>query len=279
MELRESLNGRKVLIVLDDVWNESYNNWDMLQTPLKVGASDSKFIVTTRNANVALTMRAHHTHHLEQLCFEDSWRLFTKHAFENEDPLVHPKLEAIVKETVQKCQGLPLSIKTLGGLLHYKMDEKEWDNILRSEMWDLPSVELLPTLRLSYYHLPSKLKRCFAYCAIFPKGYQFRKEGLILLWMAEGFLQQPKSRKRMEEIGDWYFHELLTWSFFHKLSSRYSCFEMHDLINDMAQHVSGDFCTRCLEDKMNYVVDPAFQLMRFPLDDRLYFYLKMIFIH
>ncbi|RVW24555.1 putative disease resistance RPP13-like protein 1 [Vitis vinifera] len=86
VDLRESLNGRKILIVLDDVWNESYNNWDMLQTPLKVGASGSMFIVTTRNANVALTMRAHHTHHLEQLCFEDSWRLFTKHAFENEDP-------------------------------------------------------------------------------------------------------------------------------------------------------------------------------------------------
>ncbi|RVX04622.1 putative disease resistance RPP13-like protein 1 [Vitis vinifera] len=143
VDLRESLNGRKILIVLDDVWNESYNNWDMLQTPLKVGASGSMFIVTTRNANVALTMRAHHTHHLEQLCFEDSWRLFTKHAFENEDPLAHPKLEAIAEEIVQKCQGLPLSIKTLGGLLHYKMDEKEWDNILRSEMWDLPSVELL----------------------------------------------------------------------------------------------------------------------------------------
>ena len=242
VKLKESLNGKKFLLVLDDVWNENYNNWDRLRTPLKVGSNGSKIIVTTRSENVALVMRSVHTHRLGQLSFEDCWWLFAKHAFENGDPSAHPYLEAIGKEIVKKCQGLPLAAKTLGGLLHFKVQADEWDNILRSEMWDLPSNEILPALRLSYYHLPSHLKQCFAYCSIFPKDYQFQKERLVLLWMAEGFLQQPKSKKRMEEVGDQYFHELLSRSFFQKSSSRNSCFVMHDLVNDLAQLVSGEFC-------------------------------------
>ncbi|KAJ9687388.1 hypothetical protein PVL29_016038 [Vitis rotundifolia] len=244
VKLKESLNGKKFLLVLDDVWNENYNNWDRLRTPLKVGSNGSKIIVTTHSENVALVMRSVHTHRLGQLPFEDCWWLFAKHAFENGDPSAHPYLEAIGKEIVKKCQGLPLAAKTLGGLLHFKVEAEEWDNILRSEMWDLPSNEILPALRLSYYHLPSHLKQCFAYCSIFPKDYQFQKERLVLLWMAEGFLQQPKSKKRMEEVGDQYFHELLSRSFFQKSSSRNLCFVMHDLVNDLAQLVSGEFCIR-----------------------------------
>ncbi|KAL6329467.1 hypothetical protein AAG906_021162 [Vitis piasezkii] len=233
VKLKESLNGKNFFLF-----------WMMLRTPLKVGSNGSKIIVTTRSENVALVMRSVHTHRLGQLSFEDCWWLFAKHAFENGDPSAHPYLEAIGKEIVKKCQGLPLAAKTLGGLLHFKVEAEEWDNILRSEMWDLPSNEILPALRLSYYHLPSHLKQCFAYCSIFPKDYQFQKERLVLLWMAEGFLQQPKSKKRMEEVGDQYFHELLSRSLFQKSSSRNSCFVMHDLVNDLAQLVSGEFCIR-----------------------------------
>ncbi|RVW30533.1 putative disease resistance RPP13-like protein 1 [Vitis vinifera] len=253
LKLKERLSRKKFCLVLDDVWNENYNNWDRLQTPFTVGLPGSKIIVTTRSDKVASVMRSVRIHHLGQLSFDDCWSLFAKHAFENGDSSLHPELEEIGKEIVKKCKGLPLAAKTLGGALYSELRVEEWENVLNSETWDLPNDEILPALRLSYYFLPSHLKQCFAYCSIFPKDYEFEKENLILLWMAEGFLDQSASKKTMEKVGDGYFYDLVSRSFFQKSSSHKSYFVMHDLINDLAQLVSGKFCVQLKDGKMNEI--------------------------
>ncbi|CBI23837.3 unnamed protein product, partial [Vitis vinifera] len=253
-KLEERLTRKKFLLVLDDVWNEDYNDWDSLQTPFNVGLYGSKIVVTTRINKVAAVMHSVHTHHLAKLSSEDCWSLFAKHAFENGNSSPHPKLEEIGKEIVKKCDGLPLAAKTLGGALYSEVRVKEWENVLNSEMWDLPNNAVLPALILSYYYLPSHLKRCFAYCSIFPKDYQIEKDNLILLWMAEGFLQQSeKGKKTMEEVGDGYFYDLLSRSFFQKSGSHKSYFVMHDLINDLAQLISGKVCVQLNDGEMNEI--------------------------
>ncbi|XP_019079036.2 putative disease resistance RPP13-like protein 1 isoform X3 [Vitis vinifera] len=149
LKVKERLSKKKFLLVLDDVWNENYNNWDMLQTPFTVGLNGSKIIVTTRSDKVASVMRSVHIHHLGQLSFEDCWSLFAKHAFENGDSSLHPELEEIGKGIVKKCKGLPLAAKTLGGALYSELRVKEWEFVLNSETWDLPNDEILPALRHS----------------------------------------------------------------------------------------------------------------------------------
>ncbi|RVW24552.1 putative disease resistance RPP13-like protein 1 [Vitis vinifera] len=147
LKVKERLSKKKFLLVLDDVWNENYNNWDMLQTPFTVGLNGSKIIVTTRSDKVASVMRSVHIHHLGQLSFEDCWSLFAKHAFENGDSSLHPELEEIGKGIVKKCKGLPLAAKTLGGALYSELRVKEWEFVLNSETWDLPNDEILPCLK------------------------------------------------------------------------------------------------------------------------------------
>ncbi|XP_062115724.1 putative disease resistance RPP13-like protein 1 [Humulus lupulus] len=247
-KLKEALQGKKFLFVHDDVWNESYSLWDTLRSYFDYGANGSKIIVTTRSKIVASTMTTGHIHHLKTLLYKDCWNLFVKHAFgTNVDINDFPDLQELGKKIVGKCKGLPLAIKSLGGLLRSERNTKKWEDILNSDTWEelyKKEGSILPALWLSYRHLPGHLKQCFAYCSIFPKDYQIEREKLILLWMAEGFLPHDKKCKRIEEYGEEYLQDLMSRSFFQRSSKRNSCLQMHDLIHDLAMFVSDNFCFR-----------------------------------
>ncbi|KAL7234429.1 hypothetical protein ACSBR1_017932 [Camellia fascicularis] len=252
VQLKQNLIGKKILIVLDDVWDKKSNDWDTLKGPFNDGVSGSKIIVTTRDRAVALFMGTVQTYELHQLSNDDCWSVFEQNAFGNRSLDENPNLESIGRKIAKKCKGLPLAARTLGGLLRCKEKEDEWEIILNSKIWDLTEEgnEIPPALRLSYHHLPSHLKQCFAYCSLLPKDYEFEEEELVFLWMAEGLLQQQNGQKRMEDLGVKYFRELQSRSFFQLSSgSESSKFVMHDLINDLAQSVAGYTCFR-LEDKL-----------------------------
>ncbi|XP_035545974.1 putative disease resistance RPP13-like protein 1 [Juglans regia] len=243
LKLKEKLMGKKFLLVLDDVWNSNSTDCEILSNPLKFGAQGSRIIVTTGDVGVASAMRAFEIHHLKELQGEDCWKLFARHAFLHDaNSYMHSEFEELGRQIVEKCKGLPLAIKTIGALLRSKVDVSDWDEVLNSEIWSL-SNEILPALRLSYKHLPSYIKRCFAYCSIFPKDHPFKKDELVLLWMAEGFLHEIEN-KTMEAVGNYYFDTLVSRSLFQKSNEDELCFVMHDLINDLAKFVSGEFTFR-----------------------------------
>ncbi|EOX96605.1 LRR and NB-ARC domains-containing disease resistance protein, putative [Theobroma cacao] len=244
LRLKDKLCGKRFLIVLDDIWNENYEQWDLFSRPFAAGAIGSKILVTTRSEGVASIMSTCGSYHLQVLSNDDCLSLFTWHALGSRGFGGYPNLKEIAEEIVRRCNGLPLAGKALGGLLRNRLDPGEWKDILNSKIWDLPEDRsgIVPALRLSYHHLPSHLKQCFTYCAIFPKVYEFDKDELVRLWMAEGFLQQPKGAKQMEDLGLEYFHDLLSRSFFQQSSSNETRFVMHDLINDLAQSVCGELC-------------------------------------
>ncbi|XP_028083316.1 putative disease resistance RPP13-like protein 1 [Camellia sinensis] len=249
VQLKQILDGKRFLIVLDDFWNKKHSDWSSLKSPFNDGARGSKVMVTTRNTDVALMLGTVKYHHLKQLSMDDCWLVFAQNAFENTIMEASPNLVSIGRKIVEKCGGLPLAARTLGGFLRCKLRDDEWEDVLNSKMWELSNQEsdILPALRLSYHNLPSHLKKCFAYCSILPKNYYFREEKLVLLWMAEGFIQEPKGKgkKQMEDLGHQYFRELLSRSFFQpSTSGKSSTFVMHDLINDLAQFVAGKICFR-----------------------------------
>ncbi|KAG2668823.1 hypothetical protein I3843_14G008100 [Carya illinoinensis] len=244
--VQENLNGKKFLLVLDDVWSEKPKHREFLGQLLHYGTRGSTILVTTRNDSVALAMHAIATHHLDLLPKDDCWSLFEKHAFRRGSSSVNPKIKEIGTQIVKKCKGLPLAIKAIGDLLGSKSvhAERYWTSILKSNLWDIPmeKTNIIPALWLSYKYLPSNLKRCFAYCSIFPKDYLFEKDKLVLLWMAEGFLQQSEI-ETMEEVGNGYFDDLVSRSLFQQSSRSFKsgAFVMHDLVNDLAKSVTGEF--------------------------------------
>ena len=254
LKLKEQLSGKKFLLVLDDVWNENRRVWEIFYHPImrSGGAQGSRVIVTTRNQGVVSAIGATSTYPLEGLSDDECLSLFAQQALGKRNFDDYPELRVVGGKIAEKCKGLPLAAKTLGGMLRTNQNLDAWQDILESKIWNLPDQEnndILPALQLSYHHLPSPLKRCFAYCSIFPKDYVFKVDELVLLWMGEGFLHQVKRKKRMEEIGLEFFHELLARSFFQHSDRISSQFVMHDLVHDLARFVAGDTCFN-LEDKL-----------------------------
>ncbi|XXG45945.1 hypothetical protein AAC387_Pa02g0899 [Persea americana] len=248
--LRKTLSGKRYLLVLDDVWNEKQEAWLQLKSLLNVGEKGSKIIATTRSNIVANMMGTLPTHHLEGLPEEDCWSLFKQRAFPNKDEETYPDLVLVGREIVKKCKGVPLVAKVLGGLLHYKRSEREWLSIRNNEIWELKEDQIMPTLRLSYNHLPSHLKQCFTYCIIFHKGGRFEQQEVIQMWIAQGLIQSSEEGKLMEDFGAEYFKELCWRSFFQEEVMDYVPrhseagpeYKMHDHIYDLAKSVRRTEC-------------------------------------
>ncbi|GKV51544.1 hypothetical protein SLEP1_g58187, partial [Rubroshorea leprosula] len=216
-KIKENLQEKKYLLVLDDVWNEDRLKWEDLRQCL-LGISEtigSKVLVTTRTQNVASIMGTApaHVHRLEQLKDNDCWSIIKNRLFGNSEL---EELENIGMEIAKKCKGVPLIASVIGGTLCNNRKKDDWlsikDNI---EVW-------------------GALEEA--------NGVQ-KREVLIQLWMAEGFLQPFNERyTEIEDIGDKYFNDLLSYSLFEdekrdSYGSVTAC-KMHDLIHDLAYSVS-----------------------------------------
>ncbi|KAL9997254.1 putative P-loop containing nucleoside triphosphate hydrolase, leucine-rich repeat domain superfamily [Helianthus debilis subsp. tardiflorus] len=244
--LRKQLREKRFLLVLDDVWSESYKEWEAVVSPFHECAPGSKIIMTTRKVHLLKELGYNHLNRLQTLSHDDAVSLFAQHALGANNFDSHPILKPYGEGIVKKCDGLPLALTVLGRLLRSKTEEEEeWKELLNSEIWRLGKKdEIVPALRLSYNDLSACLKQLFAYCSLFLKNYVFKKEQLILLWMAEGFLNPSSSNKSMERLGLEYFEELLSRSFFQHAPNDKSLFVMHDLLNDLATSIAGEFFSR-----------------------------------
>ncbi|XP_030521933.1 putative disease resistance protein RGA3 [Rhodamnia argentea] len=240
--LRDLLKDKRCLFVMDDVWEMRREDWVGLRDLLGgIVSEGSKVIVTSQIKSIAEIMGTVPPLHLANLSEEASLKLFVNCAFDEGQEKNHPDLMGIAKEIVSKCGGNPLAVKTLGCLLYSekKKNRSDWEHVRDSEIWQLQT-DILPSLRISYDLMPSYLKRCFAYCSIFPKSCEFVNFDLIQLWISNGFIQSSGNNQELEEIGRQYLEELRSRSFFDVVEEDYPAvmFRMHDLIHELAISVA-----------------------------------------
>ncbi|KAJ9707862.1 hypothetical protein PVL29_000101 [Vitis rotundifolia] len=251
------LDDKKFLLILDDVWSKNRDKWLELKALLDGGAKGSKIIVTTRDKLVASVMGTCPIYELKGLSDEECLSIFIKCAFKDGQNKRYPRLVGIGKDIVKKCKGLPLAVRTLGGLLYLKTEENDWVRVRDSEIWKLEQKkdDVLPALKLSYDELPFYLKQCFASCSLFPKDFEFNNILLIELWMGQGLIQPSEQNKEMEDIGNQYIDELLQKSFFQDVEKSFLGlsyrFKMHDLVHDLALLVAQPECSMLNFDSEN----------------------------
>uniref|UniRef100_A0A7N0ZX39 NB-ARC domain-containing protein n=1 Tax=Kalanchoe fedtschenkoi TaxID=63787 RepID=A0A7N0ZX39_KALFE len=114
-ELKKELQGKKFLLILDDMWSEDPRKWDDLRTPFLVGKSGSRIIVTTGSKDVAklVTSVPNVFYLLNVMSEEESWSLFKSVAFPEGGEGESTELKKIGQGIVEKCKGLPLSVPLL----------------------------------------------------------------------------------------------------------------------------------------------------------------------
>ncbi|XP_073149247.1 uncharacterized protein [Henckelia pumila] len=239
--LYQALKGKRYLITMDDVWDISV--WDEMKMVLFPNDDNgSRILLTTRLADVADYVSSwSYCHHLVCLSEEQSWSLLCSKVFGDEKycPL---ELEQIGRKISQRCQGLPLSLVVMGGLLS-RIDETEeaWldvvhnHNVISTSDDDLESSSLR-ILKLSYDYLPQWLKPCFLYMAHFKEDEEISVSRLIKLWVAEGFLKQDENQNP-EAVAEKCLKELVDRNMIiiskQKFEGKIKTCRIHDLLLDL----------------------------------------------
>ncbi|KAL5560156.1 hypothetical protein UlMin_036367 [Ulmus minor] len=239
--IRDFLRERRCLVVLDDVWE--LQSWDALKYAFPDHNCGSRLLLTTRSTDVASTSTREFrgdSYHLQPLSAEESWNLFCQKTFQGNPCPSH--LETISRNILKRCEGLPLGIVAITGVLSSKDINKieEWDVVYRSLGAELErNVKLQSVKRilsLSFNDLPYNLKSCFLYLSLFPEDSTFYSFHIVRMWIAEGFVQEMKGRT-LEEVGVSYFNELLNRSLVQLVAENFvkewKSFKIHDLVREI----------------------------------------------
>lgn len=245
-KLVEYLQSKRYIVVLDDVWTTGL--WREISIALPDGIYGSRVMMTTRDMNVASFPYGIGSgkHEIELLKEDEAWVLFSNKAFPGSlEQCRTQNLEPIARKLLERCQGLPLAIASLGSMMSTKKFESEWKKVYSTLNWELNNNLELKIVRsillLSFNDLPYPLKRCFLYCSLFPVNYRMKRKRLVRMWMAQRFVE-PIRGVKAEEVADSYLNELvyrnmlqvILWNPF----GRPKAFKMHDVIWEIALSVS-----------------------------------------
>ncbi|KAI5669582.1 hypothetical protein M9H77_19435 [Catharanthus roseus] len=214
--LKDFLQEKRYIIVIDDIW--STGAWEALIDALPDRNCHSRVMLTTRIADVASTSCYEHhgyVYRMKALSDEESWTLFCNKAFE--DKCCPLYLENVSRRILKKCEGLPLAIASIGGLLFLKDKSRtnELEKIYQNLTCELEGSgkmdRLNKILLLSYNDLSYYLKSCLLYTSFYPEDYSICSHQLIRLWIAEGFVRDREGMLSVDVAED-YINELVNRS-------------------------------------------------------------------
>ncbi|XP_027180879.1 disease resistance protein RPM1-like [Coffea eugenioides] len=204
-------------IVFDDVWDVEF--WNTIKFALPESSDGgNRVMLTTRKADVASASCIESlgfVYRMDPLSFEDSWTLFCNKIFKGNSCPGH--LMDVAKGILDKCEGLPLAILAISGLLAMKDVNRteEWEIVRGSLGGELEGTGKLDRVKrilfLSYNDLPWHLKTCLLYTSIYPEDCEIACYQLINLWIAERFVEGREGRS-IEDVAWGYLSELVNRS-------------------------------------------------------------------
>ncbi|XP_072994102.1 putative disease resistance protein RGA3 [Typha latifolia] len=232
---------RSFFIVLDDVCKSDV--WgDLLRDSLINIVARGRILITTRDINITKKIKAN-IHHVDSMDADSGWALLCKEVFADCEEDKMSSLKEVGIKIVKKCNGHPLAIKAIAGVLRSREKRRiEWKKVLEHESWSMRQFHELPVaLYLSYDDLHSNLKQCFLYSALYPEDYQMNCFDLARYWIAEGFIP-VQTDALPEDLAEEYHKELIRRNLLEldQSSQGQTLCKMHDLMRSFAQFLVAD---------------------------------------
>ncbi|GLT57906.1 hypothetical protein SLA2020_308430 [Shorea laevis] len=227
-------NGPRTLVVLDDVWSLGVLEQLIFRIP------GCKTIVVSR-FKFSNVLDA--TYEVELLREDEAMALFCCTAF-GEEAIPPAANEALVKQIVDECKGLPLALKVIGGSLR-DQPEMYWvsakKRLSRGErICESHEHKLLERMAISVEYLPKKVRECFLDLGSFPEDKKIPLDILINMWVEIHDLDEEEAFAVLVELSD---KNLLTLVKDARAGDIYSSYydisvTQHDVLRDLALHLS-----------------------------------------
>lgn len=235
--VNDFLKWRTFLLVMDDL--RSCEDWDTLKIALPMSNKWGKVLITSRQEEVGRRVNCcGGPHMLRFLTPEEGNLLLQREVFGKAE---YPQeLEAEGRVIAERCNGLPLAILLIGGILREMSSTKEaWEeevsDILYTYLDYDPVTRMERIISLSYGKLPYHMRKCFLYMGMFPQGFEIPAWRLIWLWIAEGLIQQNDDIS-MEETAENYLEGLISRNFVRvdklKVDGKVKTCRVHELLCD-----------------------------------------------
>jgi hypothetical protein len=169
-KLKSRLRGKRVLIILDNIWEAQGSSGVVTLDCLEAG---SCILKTTRDGKTLGGKGVQYD--LDVLDSQAAWDLFCWHAFSGTTEHCPEQLKASARTVVERCGGLPLALEVTGAWVAEEtreLSEAEvdcwWKEELMKKLPELGNTEspergpsVLEILKSSYNRLPQALKEAF----------------------------------------------------------------------------------------------------------------------
>ncbi|KAL7234084.1 hypothetical protein ACSBR1_017644 [Camellia fascicularis] len=257
-------NGRKNLVILDDVWepldlaeigipttdggnNEALINLPEIGIPFTNGSNMvCKVVITSRKQRVCQMMQKSNelkVFPIEVLTDTEAWSLFTKMAEISVNSGIPPAAEDVCNE----CGGLPVAIRAVAAALKGKNNYAWIDahtQLKNSKLRDIVDIDpkLFSSLKLSYDFLePKDARSCFLLCSLFSEDAEISVEDLVRYSIGMRLLDQihlntvEDVRARVLTLVDGLKSSCLLLD-----GKNQNRVKMHDVIRDVAISIAED---------------------------------------
>nr|XP_023884808.1 TMV resistance protein N-like [Quercus suber] len=180
--IRESVNEKQVLVVLDDV--DNINQLNSLIGNREWFYEGSRIIITTRDREVLSKHLVTEFYEVKELDSSESLQLFSHHALGREKPT--GTFLDLSKQIVSLTGGLPLALEVFGSFLFDKRRQKEWEDALQ-KLKQIRPHNLQDVLMISFNGLDEQEKCVFLDIACLFVKMRMKREDVIDILRGCGF--------------------------------------------------------------------------------------------